>query len=63
MIARSRRCQAVYLFDSAKAAEQPLHSPARELIDKNREVVGALDLEVTVSVAAQLARLGLALER
>jgi len=36
--------------------------PARELIGKNPDIVEVFDLEASVSVASQLARLGLALD-
>ena len=53
------RWGAIYLFESAAAAEQPLPSRARELIGKDPDVVEVFDLEASVSVADQLARLGL----
>ena len=54
------RWGAIYLFESAAAAEQPLPSRARELIGKDPDIIEIFDLEATVSVADQLARLGLA---
>ena len=54
------RWGAIYLFESAEAAEQPLPSRARELIGKDPDVVEVFDLEASVSVSDQLARLGLA---
>ena len=60
--AGGERWGAVYLFESAAAAEQPLPSRARELIGKDPDIVEVFDLEASVSVAPQLARLGLALE-
>jgi Putative mono-oxygenase ydhR len=57
------RWGAVYLFESAAAAEQPLPSRARELIGKDPEIAEVFDLEASVSVADQLERLGLAFER
>jgi len=57
------RWGAVYIFESAAAAEQPLPSRARELIGKDPDIVEIFDLEATVSVAPQLARLGLAFEQ
>jgi len=54
------RWGAIYLFESAAAAEQPLPSPARELIGKDPEIVEIFDLEASVSVADRLTRLGLA---
>ena len=58
----SERWGAVYVFTSAEAAEQPLPSRARELIGKDPEIAEVFDLEASVSVAPQLAGLGLALE-
>lgn len=56
------RWGAVYVFESAAAAEQPLPSRARELIGKDPDIAEVFDLEASVSVAPQLARLGLAFE-
>ena len=56
------RWGAIYVFSSAAAADQPLPSRARELIGKEPEIIELFDLEASVSVAPQLARLGLALE-
>ncbi len=56
----TERWGAVYVFTSAEAAEQPLPSRARELIGKEPDLVEVFDLEATVSIAPQLARLGLA---
>jgi Putative mono-oxygenase ydhR len=56
------RWGAVYVWESRAAAEQVLPSRARELIGKEPEIVELFDLEATVSVAPQLARLGLAFE-
>jgi hypothetical protein len=56
------RWGAVYVFESAAAADQPLPSRARELIGKDPEIIEIFDLEASVSVADQLTRLGLALE-
>jgi len=58
----TERWGAVYLFESAEAAEQPLPSRARELIGKDPDIAEMFDLEASVSVAAQLAHLGLAFE-
>jgi hypothetical protein len=58
----SERWGAVYVFDSAAAAQQPLPSRARELIGKDPEIVEIFDLEASVSVADQLAHLGLVFE-
>jgi hypothetical protein len=57
--AAGERWGAIYLFESTAAAEQLLPSRARELIGKNPEIVEVFDLEASVSVADQLARLGL----
>ncbi len=56
------RWGAVYLFESLTAAEQPLPSRARELIGKDPDVAEVFDLEASVSVAPQLARLGVVFE-
>jgi hypothetical protein len=56
------RWGAVYVFESAAAAEQPLPSRARELIGKDPDIAEMFDLEASVSVASQLARLGLAFQ-
>jgi hypothetical protein len=56
------RWGAVYVFESATAAEQPLPSRARELIGKDPDIIEVFDLEATVSVAPELDRLGLAFE-
>ena len=58
----TERWGAMYVWQSAKAAEQPLPSRARELIGKDPDVVETFDLEATVSVEPALARLGLAFE-
>jgi len=58
----TERWGAVYVWESAEAAEQPLPSRARELIGKDPEIAEVFDVEATVSVAAELARHGLALE-
>ena len=54
----SERWGAVYVFESAAAAEQPLPSRARELIGKDPEIAEVFDLEASVSVSDQLARKG-----
>jgi hypothetical protein len=58
----TERWGAVYVWESREAAEEPLPSHARELIGKDPEIVDVFDLEASVSVASELARLGLALE-
>ena len=57
--AAGERWGAIYVFESAEAADQPLPSRARELIGKDPEVIEIFDLEATVSVADQLTHLGL----
>lgn len=57
--AGGERWGAIYVFESAEAADQPLPSRARELIGKEPEIVEVFDLEASISVADQLARLGL----
>jgi hypothetical protein len=54
------RWGAVYVWESLEASEQPLPSRARELIGRDPDVIELFDLEATVSVADELARLGLA---
>ena len=56
--AAGERWGAIYVFESAAAAAQPLPSRARELIGKDPEIVEVFELEASVSVAEQLARLG-----
>ena len=56
----TERWGAIYLFESQEASEQPLPSRARELIGKDPDIVEVFDLEASVSVSDQLARLGLA---
>jgi hypothetical protein len=56
------RWGAVYVFDSAAAAEQPLPSRARELIGKDPDIAEVFDLEASVSIAPQLAHLGIVFE-
>jgi hypothetical protein len=56
------RWGAVYVWDSQEASEQELPSRARELIGKDPDIVEVFDLEATVSIAPQLARLGLAFD-
>jgi len=58
----TERWGAVYMWESREAAEQPVPSRARELIGKDPDIAEVFDLEATVSVAAQLGGLGLALE-
>src|SRR3954454_25285095 len=56
------RWGALYVWESAAASEQELPSRARELIGKDPDIIEVFDLEATVSVADQLARLGLAFD-
>jgi Putative mono-oxygenase ydhR len=58
----TERWGAVYVFETREASEQDLPSRARELIGKEPDVVEIFDLEASVSVAAELARLGIAFE-
>ena len=58
----TERWGAIYVWESAEAAEQELPSRARELIGKDPDVIEVFDLEASVSVSDQLARLGLALD-
>jgi Putative mono-oxygenase ydhR len=60
--AGGERWGAIYLFESAAAAEQPLPSRARELIGKDPEVAEIFDLEASVSVADRLSHLGVAFD-
>jgi hypothetical protein len=58
----TERWGAVYVWESRDAAEQPLPTRVRELIGKDPEIAEVFDVEATVSVASELARLGLALD-
>jgi putative monooxygenase ydhR len=61
----SERWGAVYLWESAEAAEQPVPSRARELIGKDPEIGETFDVEATIEgrfLVEQLSRLGLAFE-
>ena len=58
----TERWGAVYVWESAEAAEQPLPSRARELIGRDPDLTETFDLEATVSVESGLTRLGLAFE-
>jgi hypothetical protein len=58
----SERWGAVYVWESQEASEQELPSRARELIGKDPDIVEVFDLEASVSIAPQLARLGLVFE-
>ena len=58
----TERWGAVYVFESREASEQELPSRARALIGKDPDVLEVFDLEASVSIAADLARLGLAFE-
>ena len=58
----TERWGAVYVWESQEASEQDLPSRARELIGKEPEIVEIFDLEASVSVADELARLGLAFQ-
>jgi len=61
----TERWGAIYLFESAEAAEQELPTRARELIGKDPDVAELFDVEATVEgrfAVEQLSRLGLAFE-
>jgi hypothetical protein len=58
----TERWGAVYVWESADAADLPLPSRARELIGKDPDIAEVFELEATVSVAEELRRLGLAFE-
>ncbi len=58
----TERWGALYVWESVDASQQELPSRARELIGKDPDIVEVFDLEATVSVADQLARLGLAFD-
>jgi hypothetical protein len=58
----TERWGAVYVFETAEAAAQPLPSRARELIGKDPEIFEVFDLEASVSVSDQLANLGVIFE-
>ena len=58
----TERWGALYVWESVDASQQELPSRARELIGKDLDIVEVFDLEATVSVADQLARLGLAFD-
>jgi hypothetical protein len=61
----TERWGAVYLWESAEAAEQELPTQARELIGKDPDVAEMFDVEATIEgryVNEQLSRLGLAFE-
>jgi hypothetical protein len=58
----TERWGAIYVWESREASEQVVPSRARELIGKDPEIAELFDLEASVSVAPQLARLGLAFD-
>ena len=61
----TERWGAIYLWESAEAAEQAVPSRARELIGKDPEIGETFDVEATIEgrfVEEQLSRLGLAFE-
>ncbi len=61
----TERWGAVYLFESAEAAEQELPSRARELIGKEPDLVEVFDVEATIEgrfAIEELSRQGLAFE-
>jgi hypothetical protein len=62
----TERWGAVYLWESAEAAEQSVPSRARELIGKDPEIGETFDVEATIEgrfLVEELSRLGLAFER
>ena len=62
----TERWGAVYLWESAEAADQPLPSRARELIGKDPDIAEEFDVEATVEgrfAVEELSRLGLAFEQ
>ena len=61
----TERWGAVYLFESAEAAEQELPSRARELIGKEPDIAEVFDVEATIEgrfALEELSRQGLAFE-
>ena len=61
----TERWGAVYLWESAEAAEQELPSRARELIGKDPDIIEVFDVEATIEgryAQEELSRLGLAFE-
>ena len=61
----TERWGAVYLFESAEAAEQELPSRARELIGKEPDIAEVFDVEATIEgqfAVEELSRNGLAFE-
>ena len=61
----TERWGAVYVWESAQAADEELPSRARELIGKEPEIAETFDVEATVEgryAVEQLSRLGLAFE-
>jgi|tagenome__1003787_1003787.scaffolds.fasta_scaffold16717819_1 hypothetical protein len=60
--AASERWGSISVWSSREASEEQGPSRARAAIGKDPEIVEVFDLEATVSVADELARLGLALE-
>jgi hypothetical protein len=64
--AATERWGAVYVWESAEAARQPLPSRARELIGKEPDIAEEFDVEATVEgrfELEELSRLGLAFEQ
>ena len=62
----TERWGAIYLWESAEAAEQTVPSQASELICKDPEIGETFDVEATIEgrfVVEELSRLGLAFER
>jgi hypothetical protein len=60
--ANGERWGAIYVFESGARAPPPPPPPARALSGKDPDIVEVFDLEASVSVADELARLGLAFD-
>jgi len=61
----TERWGAVYLWESAEAAEQEIPSRARDLIGKDPDIIEVFDVEATIEgryAEEELSRLGLAFE-
>jgi hypothetical protein len=64
--AATERWGAIYVWESAEAARQPLPSRARELIGKEPDIAEDFDVEATIEGhydVEELSRLGLAFEQ
>ena len=61
----TERWGAIYLWESAEAAEQEIPSRARDLIGKDPDIIEVFDVEATIEgryAEEELSRLGLAFE-